>query len=209
MRVALDEVSQVLRMDDEGFEALAAAAHGIPGPDLAPFLAAPGVRQALTAVTSPLVQVRLDTAGTVSAQSHRMWVDLDAAALLLAVSAGERQLLWTPPQYLPAALAKIVDLGPRQVGPRDARLVEPDVLEDLFAANDMRRRSAFTVAEVDVAWTLAVTWDAGERLMSVVDGDGGLFVVEVVGDSWQLRPVSATFLWRRFTSMLPTDEELS
>jgi hypothetical protein len=209
VRVELDDSTQVVRLDDEGFETLVAAAASGETEEYAAVLAAEGVTPAMAAVSASLVQVRLDVAGQEVIQSHRAWLDLETAAFLLAVHDEERQLLVTAPRYAAAGLARLVRLGPRKVGPRDAVPIETDVLEDLFHADWMRRRSALILAGADLAWTLVAVWEGGERLMTVVDGKSGAYLVEMRDEGWVLAPVDATFLWRRLTTVLPTDLELT
>lgn len=213
MRVEVDAASGVVRLDEEGFDALVRAAERPEGaePEIAArlpeVLAVPGMPEALAAARHPEVEVRLDLAGRHGAQSHWMWLDLDAAAVLLQVRDRELQLVATAPQYFAAAVARVTRLGPRRVGPREPLALGSDVVEDLFHTDQMRRTSALTLAGADLAWTLSVRWDGGERQLAVVDGENGLFEVEPLGQEWQLRPVTGTELWRLLTTALPADEE--
>ena len=216
MRLSLDAETSTLRLDEAGFEALVRAASGSESGDgveeqdeVRVVLAEPGYAAALQAVARPGVRVRVDVAGRALTQTHLAWADLDTVALLLTVHDDELQLLATAPQHLAAAVARVVRLGPRKVGEREPAPLEPDVLEDLFHADDLRRLSAMTVVGADLAWTLAVEWPGGERLMCVVDGAAGLHLVEPDGDRWTLTPVTATLLWRRLTTMLPDDDEVA
>lgn len=213
MRIHLDPGTSTLRLDDAGFAALVDATSGYDsdqGPEQAEVdavLSDPAYAAAMRAVNQPMVRVRVDVAGRARTQTHLAWVDLDTAALLLTVHDDELQLLATAPQHLAAAVARVVRLGPRKVGEREPVAVEADLLEDLFHADDLRRLSAMTLVGADLAWTLAVGWPGGERLMSVVDGPTGLHLVEPADECWQLTPVTATLLWRRLTALLPDDDE--
>lgn len=215
MRLSLDPETSTVRLDDAGFQALVEASSGTGHQDaerpaeVDAVLAEPVYAAAMRAVARPSVRVRVDVAGRARTQCHLAWVDLDTVALLLTVHDDELQLLATAPQHLAAAVARVVRLGPRKVGEREPVAVEQDVLEDLFHADEMRRLSALTVVGADLAWTLAVGWPGGERLMSVVDGPSGLHLVEPVDDRWQLTPVTATLLWRRLTTLLPDDDEVA
>ena len=104
----------------------------------------PGVGEALAAVRAPLAVINVDVTSPAVHQTHRAWVDPEAAALLLAVHGEERQLLAAPPALLASGLGRVLRIGPRRVGARAPRPAEPDVLADLYSeTEEILRRSAF------------------------------------------------------------------
>ncbi|RZS86934.1 hypothetical protein EV189_2352 [Motilibacter rhizosphaerae] len=199
----------VVRVDPDGLARLreAHAAGAAEGP-AASALAVQGVPEALDALSAPLVVAELVVAGPDLVTSSTAFLDRDVCALLLAVHDEVAQLLVTAPAAFPAAVARVVRLGPRH-GRREPAPVEQEVLEDLAHADGLRRSSAYAVLGADWSWTLDVRWQAGERQLAAVDGSAGLALVEREGEGWALRPATATEVWRLLTRALPGDEELA
>ncbi len=186
-------------------------AQGSPHPSLAP---------ALGAVLEPLVTLdvrqcdhegrRIDATG---------WVAPGAAALLLDAPQDLRELMTVHPAMLPAALARVVALGPR-ARTADSPLHVPDELAALLLGSDGQgRRTA--VREVggdrlpDVAegpwnhWSIEARWalDAG-RTVTVLDTPHQMWLVERGAGQHVLWPSDPTSVWRLFTRLLPADDEL-
>jgi len=201
MRVDVDEDTGRVRVDTEAFDALVASATGARGPGgpVADLLASGAVDPLLSAVRAPSVRWWVTVAGEEKVRRHEGWATSGVAALRLAVTADEHQLVAVEPQFVPAGLARVVHLGPRKVGARTPRTVPGVTARDLFDADERRRTRALRALEVSFAWSLAVDGDRGRADVTVVDGPLGPFLVTDVGTgspAVELRPVSPTQLWR-------------
>lgn len=112
------------------------------------------------------------------------WVSPSAALLRLPVRGDGYELVTVLPAFLPAAIARIVGLGPR-------RLVQAE----------------------RVLWRAETSWTGpdGEktgRAVAVADTSGGCYLVEPDGDDPVLRPASPTAVWRLLPLLLPADHEV-
>lgn len=197
MRIDVDD--QVIRLDRAGFDELVGEAER---PEDSAALRVPGVPQAISAVRNPVVQLNVDVAGHAAVQTHRVWVDHDMAAFLLAVHDGEHQLMAVPPALVAAGLARVLRVGPQPVGPRAARAVDAELLADLFHPDELRRGSAFTILDLDFAWNLALVWPGGERWLAVGQGRQGAWRVTGEGEHLELVPTNGTEIWRSLTGLL-------
>lgn len=187
-----------VRLDDAGVATLLA------GDDLDPATAArlerAGMGSALDTVRRPLVTLEVLVAGS-SRQLHRVAVDADHAALLLAVRPGLHQLLVVPPSHVAAALVRITRSGPRRASGGGPRPAPSDAVTRLLSDDAGVRHDALRDASATLAWRLRVGWDGEHRDLVVVDATDGLHVVDE--DEGTLLPVSATTLYRVFTTSLP------
>ncbi len=213
MRIDLDDRGR-LRLDQAGFEALVSSdlddARATGGSGLAP--PARAAAPALSAVRDPLVRLRCRVGGRLVLEHHG-WVTPEVAALLLDSGSGEYELVSLEPQFLAAALAKVVQLGPREAAAPAATTVDADTVEDFFHHDHLRRTSALAQVEARLAWSVEVAWETSGRALTVVDTlRGAQLVVSATEPASQrapsLTPTTATTLWRRLTTLLPADEEL-
>lgn len=198
--MSIEVHDRVIRLDESAFQSLVAG-----GQDTVPqqqALAVPGVGEALEAVRAPLAVINVDVTSPAVHQTHRVWVDPEAAALLLTVHGDERQLLAAPPALLASGLARVLRIGPRRVGARAPRPVEPDVLADLYSETEILRRSAFDALAADLAWSIGLSSAGEDRWLSAVDGPDGLWLVAGDEHAPRLEPVTATEVWRRLTTLL-------
>ncbi|RKS75441.1 hypothetical protein CLV35_1907 [Motilibacter peucedani] len=211
MILEVEAGSGVVRLDPDGLAALGrahAGADSVPEGAAAEALAVPGIPEALAAVAAPLATAELVVASGALVTTSRAWLARGAGALLLAVHGEVAQLLPVAPAAFPAAVARVVRLGPRRTR-RVPTPVEEAVLDDLAHADDLRRSSAYSELGADWSWVLDVRWQGGSRQLAAVDGSAGLALVEATPGSASLRPATATEVWRLLTRVLPDDEELS
>jgi hypothetical protein len=207
--IAFDERTGRLRVDQATFDSLVAwAARGAdapPGPDLAalrdagavgPGTAHPALAPGLLAVTEPVcrLSIRLtDERGRTSAGDG--WIRSDAASLLLDLPGGMRDFLTVHPSFLPAAIARVVRLGPR---PR-------------VRSGPVRVPAAELGSGAWRVWRAEMTWKGPgvrRREVHVADGREGLRLVEPDGEEAVLRPTTPTEVWRLLIRLLPDTAEL-
>lgn len=188
----------VVRLDDAGVAAL------MGGGDLEPAVAADldraGLLPALDTVRRPVVTLEVLVAGA-TLQLHRVAVDVERAVALLAVRPGVHQLMVLPPSHVAAALARVTRTGPRRAS-GTGRAATPGAVTRLFSADADARREVLHELGSTLAWRLRVGWDGEHRDLVVVDGADGLHVVD---DEGALLPVTATTLYRVFSTALPPE----
>jgi hypothetical protein len=153
----------------------------------------PAVAEALAAMVRPeLSTLELSYGG----KSMRGWASYGAAALLLPERErddGRRVLLAVHPTVLPAALAALVDLGPR---PR------PDgaatVVYVAGAIPDVQRQW-----RLDAAWTLEDGTTGGDGL-EVLDTAEGVWMLTTGEEGGQpiAWPVTPTLVWRHIVRII-------
>jgi hypothetical protein len=212
--MSIEVHDRVIRLDEKAFQTLVAGKQDTVPQQQA--LAVPGVGEALEAVRAPLAVINVDVTSRAVHQTHRAWVDPEAAALLLAVHGDERQLLAAPPALLASGLARVLRIGPRRVGARAPRPAEPEVLADLYSETEILRHSAFDAlaaggaaadgtaggVAADLAWSIGLSSAGEDRWLSAVDGPDGLWLVTGDEHAPRLEPVTATDVWRRLTTLL-------
>ncbi len=188
----------------------------------------------LTAARAPVCRLFLHVAGAAAVHLHQGWVAADAAAFLLHVREGQAELVTVGPTFTPAAVVRVLRLGPRPPLGLDAFSTHADLVEGLFAAEkrdrdnalaDIRgaaagvRRDAWEAAVADRTWRacrVAVSWTGrdGEpagRDVIVLDTPAGMLRVDrsdPPGVSALWSPTSMTSVWRALTALLPGDPEL-
>lgn len=207
--IAFDERTGRLRVDQATFDRLVAWAAGgadePPGADLAALrdagamlrgAAHPALAPGLLAVTRPVCRLRLrltDEHGVTSAGDG--WIRPDAASLLLDLPAGMRDFVTVHPSFLPAAIARVVRLGPR---PR-------------VRSGPVRMPAEGMTGGAWRVWRAEMAW-AGpgvrRREVHVADGREGLLLVELDGEEAVLRPTTPTAVWRLLIRLLPDTAEL-
>lgn len=190
----------VVRLDDAGVATL------LGGDDLDPAAARDvdraGLRPAVDTLRAPLVTVEVLLAGS-SLQLHRAAVDRERAVVLLEVRPGLHQLMMLPPSHLAAALVRMTRVGPRRVRPREQRPAPAEASNRLLSSDDAVRHGALQEVGAALAWRLRVGWAGEHRDLVAVDGPDGLHVLDE--DGGVLLPVTATALYRVFTTALPPE----
>ena len=188
----------VVRLDDAGVAALL----GGDELDLAvtPALDRAGLRPVMDTVRRPVVTLEVLVAGS-SLQLHRVAVDAERAVVLLAVRPGLQQLMVLPPSHVAAALVRVTRTGPRRGSGSGRRRAAPSqAAARLLSVDADVRRDVLHEAGATLAWRLRVGWNGEHRDLVVVDGTDGPHVVD---DGGALLPVSATTLYRVFSTALP------
>jgi hypothetical protein len=246
MAVIFDESTGRLRLDQVTFDHLVAVAAGLgpglePGTEPAAELRAAGVvpdgnphprlSAGLRAVTEPAYRLRLTVLddSTGRRECGDGWAGAGAAALLLDLPDGLREFVTLHPAFLPAAVARVVRLGPRPRPRWEPVRLPAGRVADLFAVDPaVRRRAAKTAAsggregpDTDAppgilaggwrAWRAEAMWtDPGGcpagHVLDVVDaGAAGLCLVEFDAAQAVLWPATATAVWRLLLRLLPPE----
>ena len=244
MTVRFDRRSGRLRLDQPACDALLAWAGGAEaaGPGIAELREAgvivrgrphAAVAPAVHALSEPVCRLQVELRpGDGAERGGSGWVMSQAAALLLDLPEGLRELVTVHPTFVPAGLARVVGLGPRPRVPAEplhlpeplaAALTGPDVTARRDAADSISNHLDGTTARRVVRslgrgsagyWSVRASWPAapdraGERLLRVVDtGDAGLWLVEPGDGLTALWPTTPTVVWRALTALLPGDDEL-
>jgi len=213
--------------DEEAMRGLADAGvidGGTPHPVLLPVL---------DAMTEPLCRLRLDRDGDPFAAG---WATVGAAAVLLPVPDDLRELVGLPPSFVPAALARVIGLGPRRRHDGAPWQVSTQALEGLLtpAPDDAERERAVAAVEpasVEAAgdhaavavealtagrcrrWTAIAEWGGaqdGSRRLDLLDASPvGIWLLEPTGDLVLVWPTTPTAVWRSLTRLLPDDHEVA
>ena len=203
--------SATLLLEQADFAELVAAAAGNAPQDAAARerLAAAGALErgvphaaiagGVQAALAPVVELELQQ-GAARADG---WADGFAAALLLPREE-RHQLHVVPTAFLPAALARVNELGPRPraEAAERRRLTAGELAQELAGRADLRRHW-----RVDARWP-AAEGSPGVRHVEVLDTEGGLWLVVPDGDDVELWPTTPTTVWRLLSGLLPRDEEL-
>lgn len=187
----------VVRLDDAGVAAL------MGGDELdaavTPDLDRAELRLARDTVHRPVVTLEVLVAGT-TLQRHRIAVDAERAVVLLSVRPGIHQLMVLPPSHVAAALARMTRTGPQRASARRPRATPTGATARLLSAEADARRDVLHELGATLAWRLRVGWHGEHHDLVVVDGTDGLHVVD---DRGTLLPVTATMLYRVFSTALP------
>lgn len=233
MPVLFDTDSYRLRLDRDSFRALVAwrsgqhgeatgldrlRAAGVVQPDdrLHPALQ-PGLDAVLNPICRLVIRMRDGQGG---AERGDSWVGGDATALLLDLPNGLCEFGTVHPSFLPAMLARILELGPRPRLAGEPVQATPELLDQLTDPDPVRRDSAArplghdSLAELHRDWQIQASWQpgggsAGVRALRVLDTAAGLWLVEPHTDRAVLFPTSPSAVWLELVRLLPTDQELS
>jgi hypothetical protein len=196
----------------ERSDALAAAGalvDGRPHPSLGP---------ALQAFEAPICRMRLER-GT---RSGAVWATPAAVALLVPRD-GRLQLSSLPPLFLPDALARLNDLGPRpRIEPARAIALEPGALATAVATRSVSaaglddEAAGLLQQTLDVMrehWRVEARWQPtrespGVRVVEVIDTDAGMWSVIPDGSRVELWPTTPTKVFQGLAGLLPRDHEM-
>jgi hypothetical protein len=185
----IDPETGVALLSEQQWEELLAShrAGQEPQPELAP---------ALRAAMHPAARIAL-------ARGRRRclgWIEGTDAFLMVPREQSLVELVPLSLPFLPDALARLVELGPR---PRPNRETLRAATNDLAVA--LAGGAALPgLAPIAHHWELAMTGKGGEALRSieVLDTADGLWLVESQGTEVAIRPTDATATWRRLTALV-------
>ncbi|MBL0749814.1 hypothetical protein [Nocardioides baculatus] len=187
-----------VRVDDAGLAGLLGDDLGAEDRDT---LARAALLPSLDTLRDPLVRVEVRVAGAVVLE-HRFAVDRERTVAVLAVRPGLHQLMELPQAHLAAALARTTRTGPRRGTAAERRPAPAGATSRLLSADDDVRHEALREVGATSAWRLRVHWAGEHRDLVVADAADGLLVVD---EDDALLPVSATSLYRVFTTALPPE----
>ena len=139
------------------------------------------------------------------------WVGAEDAALVVpAANPAARRLHVVPTDFLPDALARLNDLGPRP----EVRLASPirfapGVLAQLVATNGPELQG-----RVREHWRVDAVWhgpggDVGGRSVEVLDTSEGLWLIVPVAGEVELTHVRPAEVFRLLCGLLPSAAELA
>jgi hypothetical protein len=171
------------------------------------------LRAALDAIRSPLCALGLER----GERSGRGWVSPEVVALVVPAAEGRVVLHQVPPVFLPDALARMNDLGPRpRIEPAVRLHYTPGALAQILAGTDEPAEPAAQtlVRTLREHWRVEASWEPaqdspGVRALEVVDTDAGLWLVIPDLPSVELWPTTPTMVFRLLTGLLPRDHELA
>lgn len=210
-----------VRLEDDAIDALERA--GVLDGDAV----ADDIRPLLEAVTASVCDLMIDI------DDRRIvgWVSPELAVVLLPTRErdGRADVVAAPTVNLPIFLTELTDLGPRSDDGRGVTIeLDADLLPALLAG-DPDEVAAGTLLgqpiDADAAhalssllrgavrrWRVVAAWGDGaddQQAVEALDGATGAWLVEREGDRARLSTVTPTELYRGFTALLPTAEELA
>lgn len=212
-----------LRLRSEDFASLVAAATGMASstPEQAPLFVDghphAAIAPALQAIGTPTCALVLRTADPAGVALHRGWIDPEVAALFLDVAETVGELVTVATDHVPAALARILGLGPRR-GEDQPSTVDVTVLDRAFSSDPQDRAAAATeilgdqperwrLSVIEAAWTNTAGEPAG-RALALADSPNGLFHLTPEGSRLQIGLVTPSETWRLLIGLLPSGDEL-
>jgi hypothetical protein len=196
------------------------------GADPAPALAAagafvdgaphPSLEPALQAVEHALCRMRLERGDRTGA----VWAS-PAVCAILVPQEGRLRLSSFPTLFLPDALARVNDLGPRpRIEPARAIAIAPGELATAIATRsatglpqEARELFQATLDTLREHWRVEARWEPspespGVRVVEVVDSDAGMWSVIPDGSRVELWPTTPTKVFRALGGLLPRDHEI-
>jgi len=194
----------------EELERAGALRCGAPHRELVPTLAA---------MAAPVCEGTLER----GSRRARLWVDARVAVLLMPEPDGRLRLATVPTPFLPVALARANDLGPRpRLEPAIRLSFTADELARLLAERDPAAVPPGAEAaalrtllqELCEHWRVEVRWtpspqSPGVRVVEAIDTNAGLWLVVPDGPTVELWPTTPTIVFRQLTALLPSSEELA
>lgn len=191
-----------------------------PTPDIVAALAGvPAADAILDTATKPRAAVQLQTATPGGVFTHEAWLGDEIVTLLIQARQGnDRAVVPMPPDQLPAALARLVGLGPRprldKAGlHREPHAVDDETLDAWFASDVAIRQAAYEPLGADRAWRIVATAIGSSddaHQVAAADGlDGGLWFVDDVDDQLTAVPTSPTVAFRNLAALPSALAEVS
>jgi hypothetical protein len=166
-------------------------------------------------VSGPLCTLELVRGGRTATGT----VDLQAARIDVP-----GQEIVVPPDFVPEALARLNDVGPRPRAEGSGRLrVSVAGLATALATRDAAAAELSgpdadalrgVLAALREHWRVEARWTPAEespgvRVVEVLDTDAGMWLVVPDGDHVELWPSTPTMVFRSLCALLPRDAELA
>jgi hypothetical protein len=218
--VDFSEASGTLLAPETVIDGLLGGAH--PAPALAAAGAIvdgaphPSLEPALQAVEYALCRMRLERGDRTGA----VWASPAVCAILVPHD-GRLRLSSFPTLFLPDALARVNDLGPRpRIEPARTIAIAPGDLATAIAARSAtglpREDRELLKATLDTLrehWRVEARWEPspespGVRVVEVIDSDAGMWSVIPDGSRVELWPTTPTKVFRALGGLLPRDHEI-
>jgi hypothetical protein len=174
----------------------------------------------LAPIRDPVCEIRIDHGPRVC----HAWVARKTAVLVMPQSDARVRVVGVPTEFVPEALARLVELGPR---PRPEAAVPLELtagdLARMLAVHERpaRRparlgRDAAEAAALDAIaagtkahWRMECRFgEDGGRTPDVLDTSAGMWLVRPDGDRVQLVPATPTTVFTALVTLLPDDDEL-
>jgi hypothetical protein len=178
----------------------------------------PSLEPALQAVEQALCRMRLERGERTGA----VWAS-PAVCAILVPQEGRLRLSSFPTLFLPDALARVNDLGPRpRIEPARTIAIAPGDLANAIATRsaagaglpeDERELLQTTLDGLREHWRVEARWEPspespGVRVVEVVDTDAGMWSVIPDGSRVELWPTTPTKVFRALGGLLPRDHEI-
>lgn len=176
------------------------------------------LREALAEAAEPVVRLALQRGD----RAGEGWVGPGWAVVSLPAGAG-RRIVAAPTEFLPDALARLFELGPRPRPEPAVRVrVNAGVLAASLAARDatavpgVGERAAFErlVSGLRAHWRVEARWppareSTGLRVVEVLDSSAGAWLVIPDGADVELWPSTPSVVFRELCGLLPRPDELA
>jgi hypothetical protein len=172
------------------------------------------------AIADPLVALLLER----GPRRGRGWIGRRAAAFLHPLAEGRSRLATVPTPFVPHALARLNDLGPRPRIPGAPHIVlAPGALAEAVAARSaaaaqLPREHAHALDEsrrgLREHWRVESRWrpasgSTGTRAIEVLDTEAGLWLVVPDDPTVELWPTTPTNVFRALCEIAPYDHDVA
>lgn len=192
---------------------------GVIGPQGQP---AEAFEARFSALVVPWLTVQLDIFGPVGSDAHRVWVGPTAGCAAAHVSDGWYDLLPVAPAGVPAALARLGRLGPRDHAVGEGKAIPTQALDELYTPGGAAaladalsgwpeiaaqiRVANWRILQVETAWApglFATSSEAKAANMALllVDTTAGCLGLEPAGAEVGLTALSPTDVWQVLIGM--------
>ncbi len=193
----------------------------------------PAIQPAIAAAADPVAIARLEMHNEQGETFvAECWISTEVATYLVDQGTRELEVVTTTPGFFPESIARLVGLSPRPRTAFHPWRMPVELVDDMFAADLDRRRTATTTianqanddevtAYTDVLatgpwwyWNLDVQWPGtadndGARSLHVVDTQRGMAILSLSDDLIAVDPTHPRQVFLLLTAILPRDEELA
>jgi hypothetical protein len=156
----------------------------------------------LEPMQNPTIQAVCIIAEPKNLAPHQIWIAPDSSTLLMRVDGEHADLITIRTEFLPAALARLVGLGPRHTPQQKTRSLDSATSRGLFHPDPAQRAAAFTATGAISAWALELAWPDRQETLTVLNSAQGFdHLFWEAGEAW-LRPATATTLFQRLLTLI-------